>query len=345
MEDGIKVSVLMPSLNVVKYIRQCLDSVVGQTLTEIEILCIDAGSDDGTLEILREYERNDSRVKVLLSDRKSYGYQMNLGLNAARGKYIGIVETDDWAEPDMFEKLYQAAVSHDADVVWSNFYSYTTSSGENDEFFENLEGCGYEKLTNAYEAGLFDIMPSIWTGVYKKSFLESEHIRFNETLGASYQDASFHLMVCSAADKVVLLKNAYLHYRRDNENSSVNTEGKVYCVCDEMHYFEHYAELYGKNKDRLFRVYYPLKFSKYIWNFNRISIRSQRKFLSVMREEFLQHEKNGCLREENFSPNSWRLLQQVLHQPLRFYLAYCKGPAVLVTARNAWFTRKGGKIV
>ena len=88
------ISVLMPSLNVGPYIRACIESVVNQTLENIEILCIDAGSTDGTLEVLREYEQADPRVQVIVSDVKSYGYQMNLGLRAARGQYIGIVETE-----------------------------------------------------------------------------------------------------------------------------------------------------------------------------------------------------------------------------------------------------------
>ena len=95
MKDRPMVSVLMPSLNVAPYIRQCMESVIGQTLQEIEILCIDAGSADGTAEVLREYAGKDPRVTLLHSDVKSYGHQINMGLENATGEYIGIVETDD----------------------------------------------------------------------------------------------------------------------------------------------------------------------------------------------------------------------------------------------------------
>ena len=91
-----KVSVIMPSLNVVSYIRECIESVVNQTLKDIEIICVDAGSTDGTLEVLEEYTAKDNRIKLLHSDKKSYGYQMNMGIDAATGEYIGIVETDDY---------------------------------------------------------------------------------------------------------------------------------------------------------------------------------------------------------------------------------------------------------
>ena len=78
------VSVIMPSLNVVKYIDECIQSVLNQSLKEIEIICVDAGSTDGTYERLKEYETNDSRVRVILSDKRSYGYQVNLGIKESK---------------------------------------------------------------------------------------------------------------------------------------------------------------------------------------------------------------------------------------------------------------------
>lgn len=80
-----KISVIMPSLNVAPYIRECMDSVICQTLNDLEILCIDAGSTDGTREVLEEYAGKDARIRLIESDKKSYGYQMNLGLEAAAG--------------------------------------------------------------------------------------------------------------------------------------------------------------------------------------------------------------------------------------------------------------------
>ena len=82
-----KVSVIMPALNVAKYIRQCMESVINQTLKDIEIIVIDAGSSDGTLEILKEFEAKDSRVKLINSEKRSYGYQMNKGISIAQGVY------------------------------------------------------------------------------------------------------------------------------------------------------------------------------------------------------------------------------------------------------------------
>lgn len=125
IQDHIKVSIILPSLNVLPYIKECVESVMNQTLHEIEIICVDAGSTDGTLEILQEYEKQDNRIKLIVSDKKSYGYQMNLGIKAAVGEYIGIVETDDYVSENMYEELYTVARENEVDFVKADFYRFT----------------------------------------------------------------------------------------------------------------------------------------------------------------------------------------------------------------------------
>ena len=96
-----KVSVILPSLNVADYIEECMDSLLRQTLQELEILCIDAGSTDGTEEVLRQYAKSDPRIILLHSDIKSYGKQVNMGLAYVSGEYVAILETDDWIVPEI----------------------------------------------------------------------------------------------------------------------------------------------------------------------------------------------------------------------------------------------------
>ena len=94
-----KVSILVPCYNVEKYLKQCLDSIVNQTLQDIEIICINDGSTDSTLDIIKQYAKNDDRFVVIDKQNEGYGKSMNRGLDAATGEYIGIVESDDWIEP------------------------------------------------------------------------------------------------------------------------------------------------------------------------------------------------------------------------------------------------------
>ena len=100
----------------IEYARQALDSICGQTLKDIEIVCVNDGSTDGSLEILKEYSSKDDRVVVLSQENGGYGKAMNRGLTAARGEYIGIVEPDDYIDPDMYKDLYMLASYHDLDL-------------------------------------------------------------------------------------------------------------------------------------------------------------------------------------------------------------------------------------
>ena len=113
-----KVSVIIPVYNVAPYLRQCLDSVVDQTLREIEIICVDDGSTDGSSEILAEYAAKDARVRVLTLEHTNAGAARNAGMSMATGEYLGFVDSDDWCELALFEKAYAKAKADDADVVF-----------------------------------------------------------------------------------------------------------------------------------------------------------------------------------------------------------------------------------
>ena len=238
----IKVSVIMPSLNVGKYIDQCIRSVVEQTLEDIEIICVDAGSTDGTLEILREYAAKDDRVKVVLSDRKSYGYQMNLGISMAEGEYIGIVETDDYIDSRMFETLYELAVRTDADYVKGN--------AENFEKIYGIERTGkvypfteadYDEngMMTVDNRGMTELILKdyyLWSGIYKRNLIKK--IRFNETPGAAYQDVGFLMQTFMNADKAVYINKPFYHYRQDNADASCYNKKAFKFVAEEYDFVE-----------------------------------------------------------------------------------------------------------
>ena len=128
--ENPKVSIIMPTLNVKPYIKQCIESVVNQTLKDIEIIIVDAGSTDGTLEILKEYESKDSRITLLHSDKKSYGHQMNMAIDIITGEYMGIVETDDYVAYEMFEELYKLSNNGEYDLVKSSFIYVNEDTNE-----------------------------------------------------------------------------------------------------------------------------------------------------------------------------------------------------------------------
>lgn len=220
-----KVSVILPSLNVKKYIKQCIESVINQTLKDIEILCVDAGSEDGTLEILKEYSEKDERIHVFLSNKKSYGAQVNQGIANARGEYISIVETDDYIKEDMLESLYNLSEFGYIDIVKSTFYHVYEEEGEQkivvDTAKKNLKYYGTIFLAKDHPLFL-EGHPSIWAAIYKKSFLINNNIKFKEEAGGGWVDNPFFYETALKAERIVYKDIPYYYYRESNENSSSN---------------------------------------------------------------------------------------------------------------------------
>ena len=224
-----KVSVIMPTYNVEKYFRQCLESVINQTLEDIEIIPVDDGSPDNCGKIMDEYAAKDCRIKPIHQQNGGYGKAVNAGINAATGEYIGIVETDDWIEPDMYEKLYTRAKELDADVCKCDF-SYYLGKGK-------LNPCNAIKEI-APENVVFTIKDnpfimkyhvSIWSAIYRKSYLDKFNIRVEESRSASYQDMPFAALVYAKGAKVTLIHDHLINYRAEEgmDSSTLRTDGRL----------------------------------------------------------------------------------------------------------------------
>ena len=125
MKSKVKVSVLVPIYNVQDFLPECLDSLVNQTLKEIEIICINDGSTDNSLDIIKQYAKKEKRIVIIDKKNSGYGDSMNQGLKKATGEYIGIVESDDFIELNAFESLYNIAKKNNVEAVKSNFYEFT----------------------------------------------------------------------------------------------------------------------------------------------------------------------------------------------------------------------------
>ena len=241
MVKSPKVSIIMPSLNVARYILPCIESVLTQTLTDIEIICIDAGSTDGTAEIIKGYAAADHRIRYLKSTRKSYGYQVNMGIALASGDYVGIVETDDYVVADMFQTLYETALEHHVDIAKSDSLLFF----ENSHKKRFSEKCFYfwqnpllynRVLNPAKHLLLHSIDTNIWSGIYRRDFLLTNNIRLNESPGAAYQDIGFLQQSLCAANSVIYLDKILYCYRRTRPGSSSCDSRRLQFVYQEYDY-------------------------------------------------------------------------------------------------------------
>lgn len=295
MNSRVKVSVLVPIYNVEDFLPECLDSLVNQTLKDIEIICINDGSKDGSLDIIKKYASRDKRIKIIDKENSGYGNSMNQGLKKAIGEYIGIVESDDFIELDGFEKLYGIASKYDVEVVKSNFYEYFTEKhkdgGKSNMFLPNEINKVIDPRENRH---VFYEQPSIWSAIYRNDFLKKNGIDFLPSPGASYQDAGFNFKVWATARKAYFVDEAFLHYRQDNPNSSVKSDGKVYAVKDEYDEVEKYLKEKGLMEE-YGHTLTAMRFSAYIWNMKRLTSKAARKFGKTVKEDYERIKKEGFL--------------------------------------------------
>ena len=235
--QNIKVSVIMPSLNVVDYIESAVTSVLNQTLTQIEILCIDAGSSDGTYELLERLAAKDECIRLLKSPIKSYGYQVNMGLSEAVGEYIGILETDDYVDESMYEALHQVASDENLDYVKCDYDTYRTDNGgrrilttrkisDNSLLYESVFA-----PSDYVETACDDWY--LWNGIYKNSLIRDNDIRFSESRGAAFQDIGFLHQVSVKAKRVKYVNRSLYRYCIDRSDASSNKGGSIRFIRNE----------------------------------------------------------------------------------------------------------------
>lgn len=313
-----KISVVVPVYNVEKYLKECIDSIINQTLEDIEIICVNDGSTDSSLDILNDYAKKDSRIIVINKSNSGYGHTMNMGLNAATGEYIGIIESDDFADKNMFEDLYKLAKEYDADIVkgdWYNYWSKNKFARKNNR----ISSAKALKLTNSkQDKSLLRINPSVWSAIYKKEFLNKYNIRFLETPGASYQDLAFSFKVFALAEKVILTDKAYLYYRQDNMNSSVKSKTKVYCVCDEYEEIDRFLEEYPDLKFE-FKVQEEInRYNGYVSSVLRIDDSVKPEFVKVFSDHFKEEYNTGLLGNEFFKKINKNEFMTLINNPEKY---------------------------
>ena len=218
-----KVSVVVPIYNAEKYLRQCLDSIISQTLREIEIICVNDGSTDNSLAIIEEYAAKDDRIKVISKPNAGYGHSMNMGLDAATGEYFGIVDSDDYILPNMYQTLYNLAIENDLDIVRGGYYKFYEIDGNEKSTYWSSMGDKYlDKVYCPREAREFYFSAVLTpSGIYKRKFIQANGIRYNESPGAAFQDQGFWFKTHLLADRVLFVKDAFYMYRFDNPNSSI----------------------------------------------------------------------------------------------------------------------------
>lgn len=246
LADTPQISVIIPVYNVEDYLCECMESVINQSFEDIEIICVNDGSTDNSLEILNEYCKKDTRIKIINQENHGLGYARNVGLQQARGKYIFFVDSDDYILLNTLECTYNNAISNNSDLVMFKIARLNNGeiSYENPGFpLENVfNDADFDYFTFNYKNIKKYVLNSSFQAcskIYKKEFLE-RFVDFKFAEGTAYEDVIFHVKSLLRASKISFIPEFFYVYRTSNPNSIMNSKENVFDifkVCDGVEEF------------------------------------------------------------------------------------------------------------
>ncbi len=217
-----KVSVVIPVGNEDKYLVRCLESVVKQTLREIEIILVDDGERDRRREIVDFYEQTDPRVVAIHESglKASFGAKVNRGLDRAAGEFVAIVEPDDFIGAEMYERMYECAARTGANIVKTPFYNYESkdnSQVDKSRGFINTNVPKGKPFSIFQFPHLLAMPPSVWSAIYRTEELRRQNVRFAEEPGAGYADNCFYVDAYVRMGRIVWLNEPFYRWRVSSE--------------------------------------------------------------------------------------------------------------------------------
>lgn len=232
----VKVSIIIPVYNCESLLPRCLDSVLEQTLSDIEVVCVDDGSTDGSLAVLKTYAMQDARVKVISQPNSRQGTARNNGMSVATGEYIGFADSDDYVDKEFFERLYDAAVRHGAEIAEGGILKHksmltrTVIQYLSEQVFDTAEA----KLT------VSNCPPDyyVFNKIYSRKLFERKGLRFAEDV--QYEDVVFTVRALSESGGLVTVPDATYHYV---SNSASTVKSRQTAAKQREKYKAHYEAL------------------------------------------------------------------------------------------------------
>ena len=228
----IKVSVVMPIYNAYDYLRPAMDSVIDQTLREIEIICIDDGSTDHSLEIIKEYQKLDERIRIITENNAGAGAARNKGLARARGEFVIFLDADDFYEPTLIEKMYETAVRDELDITVVGFDIYNSKHARFEPSAEEKHGSIFEGgavvSKNDHPDSILQCTTGyVWNKLFRTSFVREKELTFAPELYV-FEDVYFSSIAMSLASRVGRIYETLIHHRVYSDQSRAKLFRKYY---------------------------------------------------------------------------------------------------------------------
>ena len=287
------ISIIMPVYNCEKYLKECLDSLLEQTLKDIEIICIDDESTDNSYQILCDYKAKDKRIKIYKQKHSNAGNARNIGIQKSRGEYLLFLDSDDFFEKDLCSKTYNAAHSNDIDILLFGAYKYDNETKEKTKYTSLLD-TKYAPLNEVFSP--FDVKEHLyhitsaapWCKLFKASFIKKNNIKFQPLSNAN--DVYFSRTAFALANKMYAIDEPLVNYRVNHGNNTQKNKYK-----DPLAFIRAYKKVKETlEKNKLFGTYYQtymnVLITEIVYNYNTIQTEEGKKLL-------LDSLKNGDLLE------------------------------------------------
>ncbi len=224
------ISVIVPVYNVEKYLPQCLDSILCQTFSNIEIICVNDGSTDKSRKILEEYKNKDSRIKIV--DKKNGGLSSarNAGMAVAQGEFYSYIDSDDWVTPDMLEKLYENITTFNSDIAICAVHQFDETKQKIDDsnpyytlgYFDK----SFDNTTFSYKdvkPFIMDVCVMAWNKLYRRSLIEECNAKYPD--GFIFEDGPFFFSIFFKTNRVSIVREFLYYYRINRKNSIIQKAG------------------------------------------------------------------------------------------------------------------------
>ena len=316
--DSMKISVIIPVYNTGNYLKKCLNSILNQTLKEIEIIIVNDGSSDNSLDIIKKYMKKNKNIILINKENGGQGSARNMGISRATGEYISFVDSDDFIDEEMLEEMYLTAKENDSDIVICNISDYYEKSGTMRDVSLNLK-----KEVSIQEAILYSV-PSVVNKIYRRELLQDNKLFFNEKIW--YEDFPYSIQLLVHAKKISFINKPFYHYfhriqsTMHNQNISKNLD--ILKAYDELEEYLKINNYYDKYENE---IQFLLLKEVFVATINRVirtsnPISQKRKIIKEIEKYYYSHTKGNNPYFSNL-PQSFKISYYLIKTRLYFVLS------------------------
>jgi glycosyltransferase involved in cell wall biosynthesis len=326
-----KISIIVPIYGVEEYLHQCVDSILRQSLSDIEVILVDDGSRDGCPKIIDQYSKKDNRIIAIHQQNQGYGRAVNRGIELANGEYIGIVEPDDWIEPGMYGELYLRAKEVDADIVKGPFYRcWMINNKTYREFYSQIGKAGIP-LPKVFDItqckSLLLRHSSIWSGIYRLSFIRQNGIKMQEKDKGCYADSNWRFETFILAKTISWLNTPFYNWRSNNPKNSTTRNDNPDIHFNRFGEIEEFLNNHIEKFEKIKDWFYKHKYHMYFYTFYRIAAKYKKPCLKRIYHELKRLDYNIIVKSKLFKLYDKKLFADILSfsekKFIRYYYPFC----------------------